>query len=278
MKNIITFALLLILLQSCATFGVRRIKNLPFDRAHGLTLDVYASDKITQPKKVIVFVHGGRWKTGRKSQYKFLGNRLAHKGLVAVIVDYRLSPEARYNGMATDVAKSISWVKENIMSYGGDPQHIFVAGHSAGGHLAALVSADQRYLNALDGGNALKGTILIDAFGLDMYKFLSNEKMKKNPVYYAVFGKDSVKWKDGSPRYHLGDRTPPTLLFVGGKTFPVIVEDSEEYQEALKTSYPATQLITIPKKSHIPMILQFYNKNNKAYREIINFINSNSGR
>jgi len=214
---------------SCASSGVKRIKDIPFDKKNNLKLDVYASEKITEPKKVLVFVHGGRWKTGKKSQYKFFGNRFARKGVVTVIVDYRLSPRTDYRGMAADVATAVKWVQENIISYGGNDREIFLAGHSAGGQLAALVSVDKRYFDSLKIVNPVKGTILIDPFGLNMYKFLSNESFKKDPVYYEVFSKDTVAWRDGSPVYHLNKSMPPSLLFVGGKTYPVITESTKEY-------------------------------------------------
>ena len=278
MKDLILPAILLFMysmLTSCASIGVKRIKDITFDKKHQLELDVYTSAKITAPKKVIVFVHGGRWKTGSKSQYKFLGNRLARKGLVAVVVDYRLSGKADYRGMASDVASALKWVRENINSYTGDDRQIFLSGHSAGGHLAALVSTDSRYLDSLGIASPIRGTILIDAFGLDMYAFLSNESFKKNPVYYTVFSSDPRLWKDGSPAYHVSKAMPPTLLFVGGRTYPVIVEGSEEYLKAVTPFYKDTNLITIKKKKHIPMILQFYNSDNRVYNDILRFMETN---
>ncbi|MEO8471969.1 MAG: alpha/beta hydrolase [Chryseolinea sp.] len=260
------------LMSGCALRGVTRVKDLTFDKEHNLQLDVYASDKISTPKKVMIFVHGGRWKSGKKDQYKFLGRRFARKDIVFVIVDYRLSKKTDYRGMGMDVAKAVKWVSENVASYGGNNKEIFLSGHSAGGHLAALVSVDDRYFDTLKVKNPLKGSILIDAFGLDMYKFLSNESFTKNPVYYKVFGKDPLRWKDGSPVWHLSKSMPPSLIFIGGKTFPIIQEDGKEYAGKVRDYYKDTKLITCPKKSHFPMLFQFYNEENKAYSQILDFM------
>lgn len=242
--------------------------------AHKLQLDVYAPKKITELKDVFVFVHGGTWKSGRKDQYKFLGNRMARKGVVTVIIDYRLSPSTDYKGMATDVATALKWTKENISSYGGDSHKIFVSGHSAGGHLAALVSTDNHYFDSLNIPNPIKGTILIDAFGLDMHKFLSNDKYEKVKTYYSVFTHDPQIWKNGSPFFYLRDGMSPFLIYVGGRTYPSIKEGNNDFLKALKKYHPGTQLITVKHKKHVPMITQFLYTGNKAYKEIIRFMSS----
>ena len=84
---------------------------------------------------VLIFIHGGNWNSGRKGTYDLLGRNFASKGVVTVIPDYTLSPSANYDVMTNQIAQVITWVKENIDKYGGDPNQIFVSGHSAGGHL-----------------------------------------------------------------------------------------------------------------------------------------------
>ena len=74
---------------------------------------------------------------------------MARKGIITVIIDYRLSPSIAYKGMTTDVAMAIQWVQENIGSYGGNNNKVFVSGHSAGGHLAALIATDNQYFDSL---------------------------------------------------------------------------------------------------------------------------------
>jgi acetyl esterase/lipase len=262
----------LLLLGSCAFKSVTKKKDITYDTQHKLQLDIYSPKKIPKPKEVFVFIHGGRWNSGRKGQYKFLGKRMARKGIVAVIIDYRLSPSTAYKGMATDAATALKWVKENIASYGGDKNKIFVSGHSAGGHLAALVTADNLYFDSLNIPNPIRGAILIDAFGLDMYKFLSNDNYKKDKTYYAMFTSDPQTWKDGSPLYKLRAGMPPFLIFVGGKTYPYITESSSDFSNALKDYQPDIKIITAKKKRHIPMITQFFNTGNKTYKEIIGFM------
>ncbi|MBA4056641.1 MAG: esterase, partial [Marivirga sp.] len=183
--------------------------------------------------------------------------------------------ETAYEGMATDAALALKWVKENIAIYGGNDQRIFISGHSAGGHLAALISADNHYFDSLNIDNPIQGAILIDAFGLDMYSFLSNGNYEKNKTYYAVFTKDPGTWKRGSPINYVSKTIPPLLIFTGGKTYPAIKESSKSFHEAVRFYHPDTQMILFKNKKHVAMITQFLNSGNKAYKHIIAFIKTN---
>lgn len=260
-----------IIFFNCAPKAIQK-KNITFDSQHDLGLDVYSPETPDTLRPVFVFIHGGRWNSGKKSQYKFLGKRMANKGIVTVIADYRLSPQADYRGATKDVAMALKWVKENISNYGGDDNRIFVAGHSAGGHLAALVSLDNRYFDSLSINNPVSGTILIDAFGLDMYSFLSDESLKKHRTYYAMFGQNPDGWKNGSPAYHLHEKMKPFLMFVGTKTYPVIYESNKTFLKDLSRYQSDATPIIEKKKKHIPMILQFYNSKNTAYNDILGFL------
>ncbi|MGZ4158995.1 MAG: alpha/beta hydrolase, partial [Bacteroidia bacterium] len=171
--------ILIFAVSGCAVSKHKDITYLPAD-AHLATdemkLDIFCPKNSIAKKDVFVFLHGGGWHSGRKSQYSFFGKRMARKGIIGVIVDYPLTPKANYNDMAITSAKAIKWVKENIDKYGGDPNRIFISGHSAGGHLAALISIEQKYFDSLEIKNPIKGVILIDAAGLDMEKYLLEQE------------------------------------------------------------------------------------------------------
>jgi arylformamidase len=77
--------------------------------------------------------------------YDFYGKNFAKKGITTVIVGYTLSPEADYKEMATQVAEGIKWIQKNIAEYKGDPEKLFLTGHSAGGHLVALAVMNEEY-------------------------------------------------------------------------------------------------------------------------------------
>lgn len=235
-------------------------------------LDVYAPRKAKDPAEVLIFIHGGNWEKGEKDLYKPLGSRLARKGVVAVIINYRLSPFAGYQDMAMDVAQSVKWVKDNIHSYGGDPDKIFVSGHSAGGHLASLISIRQCYFDSLGIRNPVKGTVLIDPGGLDMYTYLTEENFPEDHTYFRTFTDDPESWKDASPKYHLHPNMPPMLIYVGGRTYPEILRSTNEFVVELKKYVPEPLYKIQPMRRHISMIAQFLVTFNPRYKEIKRFM------
>ena len=267
-------------MPGCAFKNINRTKNiiyLPADIATGKSnqkLNVFAPAKRKQLTGVLIFVHGGSWNSGRKEFYNFFGTRWARKSVLTVIVDYPKSPRANYDEMASDIAKSVKWVKENIASYGGDPDRIFISGHSAGGHLAALVGIKNDYFMRAGIANPLKGIVLIDAAGLDMFGYLKDEAFEPGNTYLNTFTNDPKIWKEASPIYHLHKNMPPMLIYRGGKTYPSIEESNEKFVTALKAYVTRPEYNVLAGKRHIPMILQFFNKGNGRYKEIINFMKS----
>jgi len=256
---------------SCFSQSIAKSKNITYSPEHDLKLNVFSPKTSNTPKQVFVFIHGGNWNVGKKSTYNFLGKRMAKKDVVTVIVDYRKCPTT-YDEISRDVVKSIKWVKENITQYGGDTNKIFISGHSAGGHLAALVATDNQYFEEMNMQNPIKGVILIDAFGLDMHKYLLKNDKYKRDVYLSVFTKDSSQWKKASPIYNLHRGMPPFMIYVGDKTYTNIINDSNDFLIALKRYQPDAKIITVKGANHYEMIFDFYNSGKKIYEEIINFM------
>lgn len=266
------------LMSSCAFKCVKRSKGITYlaaDSAQHIAaqqLNVFSSGKLSVKKNVLIFVHGGNWNSGERSLYNFFGNRMARKGIVTVVIDYPLSPDATYKEMAFDCAASVKWVKEHIASYGGDPERIFISGHSAGGHLSALVSADNSFFNSLGIANPIKGTILIDAGGLDMYNYLREKNLTADHTFLKTFTTDSLTWKKASPVYYLHKGMPAFLVYQGGETYPYIQKSNQTFMNAILPLAPTTGYHIIKGKKHVPMITQFLNSFNPRYKEIKMFM------
>lgn len=262
----------------CAFKSVTRSKNItyfPADTANHFEaqqLNVFAPKNSNALKDVLIFIHGGSWNSGKKSTYNFLGNRFARKGVITVIIDYPLSPTANYKDMAIATAASVNWVKENIYKYGGDPRKIFISGHSAGGHLAALVAISKDYFGGKNSSNPLKGIILIDAAGLDMYSYLKEENLPESNTYINTFTNNPANWKVASPLYQVHTGMPPVLIYTGGKTYPSIRSGNDSFVAAVTPLAPATIYHILKGKKHVPMITQFLFTCNKRYKEIISFM------
>ncbi len=98
---------------------------------------------------VVVFFYGGGWHSGERADYGFAAAAFAAQGFVVVVPDYRLVPEISYPGFLEDCALALRWVVGNVAHYGGDPDKIALAGHSAGAYIAAMLALDGRWLNAV---------------------------------------------------------------------------------------------------------------------------------
>jgi len=271
-------ALLLFLMTGCAFKSITRTKNIIYtsakeeNKANIQRLNVFSPSHKGKLKPVLIFVHGGNWNSGKKGLYSFFGSRLARKGIVAVLPGYTKSPDANYATMAQQIAAAVKWTKQNISRYGGDSSNIFISGHSAGGHLAALVSLDGQYFENLKIANPVKGVVLIDAAGLDMFGYMKEENFPSGHTYLNTFTADPTNWKKASPLYFLHSNMPPLLIYRGGKTYPSIIKSNEKFKDSLEASGADFKYILQPNKRHVPMILQFFNVYNKRYDEIISFM------
>lgn len=98
---------------------------------------------------VVVFFYGGSWQMGSRGLYEFIGKTLARRGIVTMVADYRLYPEIRFPAFLEDGAAATAWAKANAARYGGDPRRLFLMGHSAGAHIAAMLALDPQWLGAL---------------------------------------------------------------------------------------------------------------------------------
>ncbi|MFE3849319.1 alpha/beta hydrolase [Flavobacterium sp. LB3P45] len=217
---------------------------------------------------VLIFVHGGNWNSGRKGTYDLLGRNFARKGVITVIPDYTLSPNANYHGMAQEVAQAIQWTKNNIIKYNGNPNSIYVTGHSAGGHLVALAVMNPKY--GIDSAE-ISGIILNDAAGLDMKKYLEENPPTATEDYITTWTTIPAKWKDASPIYFLNKNTPPFLIYVGDKTYSSIKVGNNRFLSALHSFQPQVIPIALNKK-HIPMVLQYFWPWSDRFEEVTNFM------
>jgi acetyl esterase/lipase len=95
---------------------------------------------------VVVFFYGGSWNSGARGDYAFVGEALAARGVLTLVADYRLYPEVRYPDFLRDSAAALAWGLQQAASLGGNPNRVFVMGHSAGAYNAAMLALDGRWL------------------------------------------------------------------------------------------------------------------------------------
>ncbi|HKG08377.1 MAG TPA: alpha/beta hydrolase [Pedobacter sp.] len=239
-------------------------------------LNIYHKTNVDTAQDVIIFIHGGSWSSGKKETYWWLGRNLARKGFVTAVINYGLAPDDNYEQMGADCAAAVSWVADHIAAYGGNPDRIFLMGHSAGAHLAELINSDPKYLKAAGVNRALRGLILNDPFGLDMHEYLSTAE--KDADYYnflRTFSDNPSVWTKGSPMNYLSNVHNPHLIFYGAKTYPAIQMQSERINKLLLAGKTSSELHVIGGKKHVGMISQMIFGCNKLYKYIEDFARRN---
>ena len=200
------------------------VRDIPYDasRHSRHVLDVFAPTSAAN-LPVVFWIHGGGWQTGDKTSVQRKPEAFTRKGFVFVSTGYRLLPEVDMETIVRDIAKSIRWVHENIKKHGGDPQRIFVMGHSAGAQLAALICTDHRYLAAENVPvSALKGCVPVDGDTFDVPAIIETAETRRRvhglpqttSGHRVKFGNDPVKHKNFSAVTHVakGKGIPPFLI------------------------------------------------------------------
>ncbi len=275
MKTTILFICLFAILPY-SLFAVKIERDINYassDKGLLNQLDIYFPAVKGEPKDVLIFIHGGSWRSGDKHDYWWMGRNFARKDIVTVMINYPLSPKSQYDEMAQDCAKAVKWVTENITKYGGNNKRIFLLGHSAGGHLAALITQNPSYFNQCNIQNPVKGVILNDAFGIDMYQYLNLDKNGDQvPGFLQTFTTDPEIWKKGSPMYYTSTLQTPYILFYGQKTYPAIRLQSLDFNKKLLLNNKSYGIIEIKNKKHIGMITQMILGYNKLYGYCLDFM------
>jgi acetyl esterase/lipase len=169
---------------------------------------------VCRPRKavgapVIVFFYGGAWQSGYKELYRYVAKALARRGYVAVVPDYRIYPEVCYPDFLDDGAFVVRWVKDNIARFGGDPDKLFLKGHSAGAHIAAMLSIDGRWLGKVGLNPRRDIAGLIGLAGPYDLMPLRDEKLK------VIFG--GADRPETQPIFHVSPGAPPALLMTGSR-------------------------------------------------------------
>jgi len=177
-------------------------------------LDVYSSPK-GKDLPVVLWIHGGGWRAGDKASVQKKPQVFVDKGYVFVATNHRFFPTVTVKEMTGDIAKAIRWVHDHAKDYGGDPQSIFVMGHSSGAHLAALVCTDDRYLK-VEGLplSIIKGCVPVDVSVYDIPKRLKEGGSVATATFTKTFGEKEESQRDYSPAWHVakGKNIPPFLI------------------------------------------------------------------
>lgn len=202
------------------------IKDIIFDESSKQALDIYLPETIkTAP--VLVWFHGGGMQINTKSIWEVtcFGESFPQQGFIVVAPDYRKVPDVKYPVYLEDAAAALAWVFKNIAEYGGDPDKIFVGGHSAGAYLAAMITMAPQFLATHEIDHLkIKGLIPISG-QMDTHMRVREERNIDD---------DGILIDKAAPWYYITPKLCPMLIMAADNDMPNRAERNIKFVEELK--------------------------------------------
>lgn len=195
-----------------------------------------------EKRPVLLFVHGGSWRSGDPASYDFIARAFVPKGFVVVLAGYRLGENGKYPAMLEDTAAAIGWTHRNIAQYGGDPDRIVIAGHSAGAYNVVMTALEDRWL-AREGLDPRDIAGVVGLAGpYDFYPFDSDSTK-------AAFG-EADEPEATQPIAHIRKDAPPILLIHGEKDTLVKPRNTRVLAQKLEAAGASVTVRLYPEMEH----------------------------
>jgi acetyl esterase/lipase len=226
--------------------GLTVTHNVAYGDLPRQKLDIYRPAH-AGPAPVVVFFYGGAWNSGNKGMYPFVAATLARQGNVVVVPDYRLYPEVRFPAFLQDCAQAVAWTQKHLQQIGGDPDRVFLMGHSAGAYNAVMLALDPAYLaHAGTSRRSLAGVIGLAG----PYDFLPITGKDVRAVFSTVGdGPESqpVTYADGA--------APPLLLLAGSDDRTVYPRNTLSLAAKVRAKGGQVQDRIFPGVGHIGLVI-----------------------
>lgn len=252
-------------------------------------LDVYAPEGATQAPTVML-VHGGAWIAGDKllDMMPLVARKLAQRGYVVMVPNYRLSPQVQHPKHIEDVALAAAWTIKNAPKYGGNADKLLLIGHSAGGHLVSLLATDGRYLkqvglsrDCIGAVASLSGVYHISELSLNDvlsgWQIPSGIGTRLSPFVLA-FGTDEAAWKAASPASHIDENLPPFLLVTAQVDLPKLADMSARFHEELTQTGVESELVRVSCRGHATNFWRMAGSDDPTFQKVVTFLDTHSRR
>lgn len=249
-------ALIGVVLSGCSALGVlnatvgshsyTQVIHAAYGPGPRQKVDVYLPRHLSAPADVVVFFYGGRWRSGDRRDYRFVAEALTSQGFIAVIPDYRLYPEVPWQGFLSDGASAYHWVETHIARYHGNPDRIFLMGHSAGAHIAAMVTLDAALRERAGSHRPPCGMIGLAG----PYDFLPFTDADVKEVFESA-----RRPVETQPIHYVAANDPPLLLLFGADDTTVNPHNSYALAAAAHRAGNAAEVIRYPGIGHVGILL-----------------------
>jgi acetyl esterase/lipase len=250
--------------------GVQVVADLAYGEDPRQQLDIFTTAR-SGARPVVLFLHGGAFVDGHRNRsdeiYANVLYYFARQGCVGINMEYRLAPDNVYPSGTRDVAAAVAWVRRNISDYGGDPQQIYLMGHSAGAAHAASYAYDRRHQPA--DGPGLAGLIVVSG-RVRADNGADNPNARKVEAYY---GTDASRYDDFSPVSHVDANSVPTMVAFAEYENPLIDLYCLELAHRLAVAKRRAPRVAYARgHNHTSIIAQFNTAEDRLGTEIMAFM------
>ena len=213
----------------------------------------------------LVWFHGGGLKAGEK----YIPEYLKNKNIAIATVNYRLYPKAKCPAYLEDAAASVAWAFNNIEKYGGDPNLIFVSGHSAGGYLTTMIGLDKQWLGKHDiDANRIAGLLPVSGHTITHFTVREEQGIDGEQPTIDAF----------APLSHMRDDAPPLVLITGDRNLEMLARYEENaylYQMMKLIGHKETTLLELQGFNHGEVVVPAYGIIAKEIDKLSKRINQN---
>jgi arylformamidase len=217
--------------------------NIPYGDTPRQALDIYHAGNGSAP--IVVYLHGGYWRVGEKEKQAILAEPLVQAGFPVVMLGTDLCPAVSLDTIVEQVIRGIVWTAKNAKRIGGDGQRIYLYGHSAGAHLAAMGLAEDWTRHGLPADLIRGATMVSGIYDVEPVLHISvNDLIKLTPDRVNAL----------SPQFHPPRKAVPLVLAAGGEEAPGWIAQTEEYAEVCKKAGCTVEFIVVPHEGHFSTI------------------------
>ncbi|USZ73649.1 alpha/beta hydrolase [Natronosalvus halobius] len=233
--------------------------DVSYGQTHAEHLDIFPAKRSDAP--VVLFIHGGYWHSLSSKEFSFVAKGLVKAGVTTAVLNYALCPDVTIDEIVRQSRAAVAWLLENADEYGGDSSSVFVAGHSAGGHLTAMVlSTEWEEKYGISSEEILGGCAISGLFDLEPFPYTYLQ-----PKLQLTWG----QVRRNSPIRHVPDSAPPLIITYGESETSEIHRQSEEYFEEWKQNGLDGDIFCQPNKNHYTAIEDFLEPNSPLCNAIL---------
>ena len=244
-------------------------------------LDLFLPKAGARDWPTLVFVHGGGWTDGDRAAsvlgvepVRNIGRFFAAKGIGAAIISYRLQPAVSWRDQVEDVVDATAWVYDRIGEFGGDPEAIFLSGHSAGAWLAAWVGLSDSPLARVGVDRShLCGLVLVSGAGYDMEDEKTYSLGASRSYFEGLFADEDPEWaRSASILRHVDDPVPPVLVLSAEGEPEKFRHQGDLLFRAIEDRSPMAQRLVVPGQNHQRIVVSMSRDGDPVSRSILDFL------